>query len=69
MYFCIDGGIFAGYIPRNEITGSNNKSIYDILRHHQNSLQDVCTNMYSYQQYMIVSVLPYFRTNNVFVIF
>ena len=42
--------VFLGYLPRNEITGSYDNSIFSFLRHLHIVLHRSCTNVYFQQQ-------------------
>ena len=47
------------YIPRSEIAGPNDDSIFNILRNCKTVLQSVCNILHSHQQYMRGPVSPH----------
>jgi hypothetical protein len=54
-----DGRASFSFMPRSGIARYWDRTISNYLRNHQNNSQSVCTNLYSYQQWSSVPLVPH----------
>jgi hypothetical protein len=52
-------GTSSGYVPRRDIVGSSNSTMYNYLRNHQTDFQSGCTSLQSHEQWKHIPLSPH----------